>query len=1588
LTWGAWIGSIGLCATPLAVLQAQAPPATTSGTPTSETRTVRPRSALETAIDYHLKGEYDTAEAIFAEAGKYQQYLTADDKAKLADYRKRNQEAMTGRRAALDQLLKADQLVAAGKTSDAEPLMKALRTSKYLNAQERQQVALMDQQLKAKSSKRKGVMEWMSRDAKDSKETSEKPDTEAMVTEARRALERGDVDQAESLAKQAEQMGHRSLFPWSDTPSKVMKDAQASRMKAMPKVADAPPAKPSMLGGIKSALPIGDSGEKKIVRVDSATPPKPATPSASMSPLMPPSTPPAVKPAAAPAITRVPLAEATPTAKMQPADVKALVKQARQALDRNDYATAESMARQARVQTGVKYGLFEDTPDKVLADALKARDSGKDDKAGTLLAEARRKMEAGEYDEAEKLTYQAEGMKPSYPIWHRGERHDKLRQEIVAKRKSSSKTPLPPLLDPVALRQQNVTKPSGFAAASPGGKPTGPAVVDARKQDAVQMIGEARAALNRGDYPSALNFAAQAKSTGASFSETEDSPEAILAAVRAVQASARERQPIVADAAKKQAMQCVADARLMQKEGRLIEAFQCAQQGKKLGAVFAPNEDSPEGVLNDLRVGCQMQVDTYSKAARTLVERGQFQDAERYWRYVFQLAQCYGMETTAFGDEIVKVQQMYAGKASTATGEALSQGEEIAAQAEKELARGDLIKARNFANALYTGPYNMKDKARDLLAQVDDAEHKALVKRTKLAYEQGVRAYGRKEYAVAMGFFQSIDLRLLEADKRAHAQEILSSREMQANADVRVAKADETPDQPNAGKTTVSDNPPKPIEQAKPSLADKVRESQKLELQRLRQEALASQQQANKLAGAGDLEGAAATLQTAVAAVKNAGLDPEQVAPLLKQLEARHKQYSIMREQVAFTQTQQSVMRGRFEGKQKEFLLEESKKEQVSELMKKYANLIKEGKYDEAYMAAAKAHELDPDSAATDAALFRANILRNQSEERTLLDRQRAGVSQALRDQVRASTPDVSDTRPVAYSSDFQEMTGRRKSKLYNQINKLTPQDREVQNKLNTIISVDFKNKPLNEVLNELRSLSNVNIVPDQPFIEADNISLEQPVTIQLNSLPLSQVLNRLLHNAKLTYAVRDGVLLVTTPAGRRGNDVKMLYPVADLVSAIDRFTPPDANQITNTGLKSVTEAMGAGASNLQVKYMGGTMGGPEAYLAERTTQSQPSQPSKAHRRPGQSMEDILIQLIKNTIDPASWTDLGGSGTIEYYPLGMSLVVNQTPDIQEQIQQLLQRLRELQDLQVTVEVRFITLTEEFYEKIGIDFDIEIDDDQTRFDSMVANNNFAPPGHLNEPDHLDNVIVGLTPTGDFTSDLDIPINSSSFNLANPPFGGFPNSPGANGGLDLGIAFLSSIEVYMFMEAAQGDRRSNVLTAPKITLFNGQTANINSSTQQFFVTQVIPITNPFTGFTTFLPINTPFPTQVDLTVQAVVTADRRYVQLTLNPLITRTRVGGTFQPVPGITLQQPTIDILSVGTTVSVPDGGTILMGGLKNMSEGRNEFGPPVLSKIPYINRLFRNIGYGRESTSLMIMVTPRIIIPEEEEERLGNTFAF
>ena len=121
---------------------------------------------------------------------------------------------------------------------------------------------------------------------------------------------------------------------------------------------------------------------------------------------------------------------------------------------------------------------------------------------------------------------------------------------------------------------------------------------------------------------------------------------------------------------------------------------------------------------------------------------------------------------------------------------------------------------------------------------------------------------------------------------------------------------------------------------------------------------------------------------------------------------------------------------------------------------------------------------------------------------------------------------------------------------------------------------------------------------------------------------------------------------------------------------------------------------------------------------------------------------------------------------------------------------------------------------------------------------------------------------------FTQDYDIQFRQGSFEIGVPDFGGFQ----PNAGMQVGMAILSDIEAFFFIQAAQGDSRSNILFAPKVTMYNGQFASITDQTQRYLVIGQIPNLAP--GAVGFQPIVAPFPDGISLTVSGVVSADRRY------------------------------------------------------------------------------------------------------------------
>ncbi|HIQ22870.1 MAG TPA: general secretion pathway protein GspD, partial [Planctomycetes bacterium] len=791
-----------------------------------------------------------------------------------------------------------------------------------------------------------------------------------------------------------------------------------------------------------------------------------------------------------------------------------------------------------------------------------------------------------------------------------------------------------------------------------------------------------------------------------------------------------------------------------------------------------------------------------------------------------------------------------------------------------------------------------------------------------------------------------------------------------------------------------------------------------------------------------DPQGALELLQETRKTIEQAGLDPDLRQQLLRRVDSHiveTQRYIEQHQPRLALERRNREVRERVE-RERQVKVEVQQK--LAELVDEYNQLMDEHRFAEAEVVAKQAREVAPNNPLAEQLVRNAKFVRRYYNNLAVQDAKENGFVVQLHN-VDIASEGFDDYDPYQHNMSAQEwadLSRRRAEWLRLSGRQLTEQELEIQEKLRTPVMLQFENAPLSRVLEHLATVAAVNLFLDPRGLGEEGVTTDTPVTINLNQeISLKSALNLILEPLHLSYVIKDEVLKITSEQMREGQLYRRVYNVADLVVPIPNFQPDPESGLKGeyhdalrsigfgarpglTGipgtlgvLASRDGSMGTAAINPAVlAQMSGNV--PQLSPVSLATEERPAGLGGAALADFQS----LINLIQTTVQPDTWDTVGGPGSIAPFPTNLSIVVSQTQEVHEEIVDLLEQLRRLQDLQVTIEVRFITLNDNFFERIGVDFDFDIDDNIDRpfmvFGRPVEDGDPAtrtePLRNTLDTDHDQSVTVGLALPGEppiFTADLDIPFRQNSFSLAAPQFGGFDATAGAQ----LGFAILSDIEAFFFINAAQGDRRSNVLQAPKVTLFNGQLATVFDTSTSPFVISVVPVVGDFAAAQQ--PVIIMVNEGTSLTVQAVVSNDRRFVRLTLVPYFSRIEEVNTFQfegsettsessdeegvqdepndntrrssartiTRSGTSVQLPTVSSISVQTTVSVPDGGTVLLGGIKRLSEGRNEFGVPMLNKIPYINRLFKNVGIGRETQSLMMMVTPRIIIQEEEEEKLG-----
>lgn len=220
-------------------------------------------------------------------------------------------------------------------------------------------------------------------------------------------------------------------------------------------------------------------------------------------------------------------------------------------------------------------------------------------------------------------------------------------------------------------------------------------------------------------------------------------------------------------------------------------------------------------------------------------------------------------------------------------------------------------------------------------------------------------------------------------------------------------------------------------------------------------------------------------------------------------------------------------------------------------------------------------------------------------------------------------------------------------------------------------------------------------------------------------------------------------------------------------------------------------------------------------------------------------------------------------------------------------------------------------------------------------------------------------------------------------------------------------IGQFDVSLLIRAISRMEGSDLLSAPRVTVMSGKSANIVVA-QEFRYperfsepTVSAPSGNggaASIGVTSGVPED--FTTRnlgVELTVTPTVEPNEQ-INLNLNPRVTEfegyvsyggpnVALAGNQQVIAPSGYFQPIFSTRSVETEVTVYDGATVVLGGLTREEVKTFKEKVPILGDIPFVGRLFRSEGETAQKKNLIIFVTANLISPggSPAKQRLDST---
>ncbi len=481
------------------------------------------------------------------------------------------------------------------------------------------------------------------------------------------------------------------------------------------------------------------------------------------------------------------------------------------------------------------------------------------------------------------------------------------------------------------------------------------------------------------------------------------------------------------------------------------------------------------------------------------------------------------------------------------------------------------------------------------------------------------------------------------------------------------------------------------------------------------------------------------------------------------------------------------------------------------------------------------------------------------------------------------------------------------------------------------LISLDFKDADINNILRILAEFSGLNIVTSD--------DVKGKVTVKLQNVPWQQALDSVVRAAKLGYVQEGNIIRVDKlenltkeaeaqfKAEQREVEIQQRRKEAELRVAAQEGEKKLADQRRDFELAPLVEEV------IPLKY---------AYVGPRRVQVLNFLTDQVTTEERRGVEDAITGGIKK--EPGKEAGLLSSrGNLTIDQRTNSLIVRDVAPNVAKIKEFVARL-DRPTPAVQIEARVVEMTKDDARRLGI----------------VWGGAFTPRAGKNDP--VVDVRGGAARPGPQAVRGGDQPGVPPSTLANfpAPAVGSPFTVGNLFGLSLGW-LASNFALDVTLQALEGDNRARILSSPSLMTLENEPATIASG-QKIPIISVTAVGGTQQASITYSDVTTRL--QV---VPRVAAEDGRLV-LTIavkrDTLLSTINAAGLTAPVIGT---RQTI------TQVRIPDGGTVVISGLREDSGAKRQEGLPWVKNIPVLGWLFKDEATDANRFELMVFLTAKVV---------------